>query len=246
MLRVSDRLTLYQFAGSHFCEKARWALDYKGLEYSRRTLVPGPHRRVTLKLAPKPEVPILCDDERVIQGSGTIIDYLERKVPRPPLTPTTSFEASAASEWEGYLDRNVGVPLGLYFYHGALEDRRLATDFLLQDAPWWGRPLYAVIFPQVARAMRRGMGINEESAQAARETLLAAFDRLDGQLAEHRFLAGPHFSRADLTAGALLERLCVSTDPSPPPIWTLRDECRDRPFFRWVQILWRDYRSGPR
>jgi glutathione S-transferase len=236
-------LTLYHFAGSHFCEKARWALDYKGLDYTSRTLVPGPHRRTTLKLAPKPEVPILLDDGRAVQGSSAIIDYLERKVPHPSLTPVNPCDASAANEWEQYLDRNVGVPVRVYLYHFLLEDRRLATDFLLRGVRWWGRPLYALIYPRVRRAMRKGMGIDEESAQAARHMLLAAFDRLDRQLAEHRFLAGPLFSRADLTAASLVGDFCGATYRHPDPVETFRSECRDRPFFRWVQAIRRDYRS---
>jgi glutathione S-transferase len=188
-------------------------------------------------------VPILLDDGRAVQGSSAIIDFLELKVPRPPLTPVNAFESSAATEWEHYLDRNVGVPVRLYLYHFLLDNRRLATVFLLRDAPWWGRPLYALVFPRVRQAMRRGMGINDESAQAARRRLMAAFDRLDGQLAEQRFLAGPLFSRADLTAASLLGGFCGATNRLPDPVDTLRNECRDRPFFRWVQAIRRDYRS---
>ena len=35
---------LYQFPLSHFCEKARWMLDYKELEYVAQNLMPGAHR----------------------------------------------------------------------------------------------------------------------------------------------------------------------------------------------------------
>ena len=33
--KVYSMITLYQFQFSHFCEKARWALDYKGVPYLR-------------------------------------------------------------------------------------------------------------------------------------------------------------------------------------------------------------------
>jgi glutathione S-transferase len=39
-------ITLYQFQFSHFCEKARWALDYKDLPYTCKNLLPGLHTRV--------------------------------------------------------------------------------------------------------------------------------------------------------------------------------------------------------
>src|SRR5208282_9506 len=34
---------LWQFAISHYAEKARWALDHKHVPHIRRSLLPGPH-----------------------------------------------------------------------------------------------------------------------------------------------------------------------------------------------------------
>jgi glutathione S-transferase len=45
------KLELHQFPSSHFNEKARWALDYKGLEHSRLNYLPGPHMRPIKKLS---------------------------------------------------------------------------------------------------------------------------------------------------------------------------------------------------
>src|SRR6187397_1382247 len=59
--------TLYQFEFSHFCEKARWALDYKGLAHERRNLLPGLHARVARKLASNSSLPILVDNGAVVQ-----------------------------------------------------------------------------------------------------------------------------------------------------------------------------------
>ncbi|VAW80072.1 hypothetical protein MNBD_GAMMA15-1204 [hydrothermal vent metagenome] len=36
-------MTLYQFPISHYCEKIRWALDYKGLPYTTINPLPGSH-----------------------------------------------------------------------------------------------------------------------------------------------------------------------------------------------------------
>jgi len=52
-------LTLYQFPISHYCEKARWALDYKKLDYRKVNLLPGPHMKKTKKLSGKTQVPVL-------------------------------------------------------------------------------------------------------------------------------------------------------------------------------------------
>ncbi len=34
-------MKLYEFAISHYCEKVRWALDYKGVAYESRVLAPA-------------------------------------------------------------------------------------------------------------------------------------------------------------------------------------------------------------
>ncbi|MGR9114583.1 MAG: glutathione S-transferase N-terminal domain-containing protein [Gammaproteobacteria bacterium] len=37
-------LTLYRFPVSHYCEKVRWALDYKQLDFQTKNLLPGQQR----------------------------------------------------------------------------------------------------------------------------------------------------------------------------------------------------------
>jgi glutathione S-transferase len=70
-------ITLYQFQFSHFSEKARWALEYKGLPYIRRNLLPGLHMRVARQLAPKTCLPILVYNETIVQDSTSIITFLD-------------------------------------------------------------------------------------------------------------------------------------------------------------------------
>ncbi len=69
---------LYVFAISHFCEKARWALDHLGIAYELRYLAPGEHAELAKKLgAPKSSVPFLDTNGKLIQGSSAIISWAE-------------------------------------------------------------------------------------------------------------------------------------------------------------------------
>jgi glutathione S-transferase len=52
-------LTLLTFVISHFSEKARWALDFEGLSYDERRLIPGMHFPAVRRLASKTTVPVL-------------------------------------------------------------------------------------------------------------------------------------------------------------------------------------------
>lgn len=234
---------LYQFAGSHYCEKARWALDYKEVKYQTVNLIPGPHLKVTRKIAKNTALPILVDTDQVVQGSAEIISYLEKTVRHPPLTPSNSQDASIAHEWERFLDLNLAVPLRVYFYHFAFLDRALVTDFLLRNGPWWGRAHYFFSFPILKREMKKAMGINATSAAAAREQLLVTFNRLDERLADHKFLAGPLFSRADLTAAAFLFHRWSDDWRAPLEVEQFLDQHSSRPFYKWAQGIYRDYRK---
>jgi glutathione S-transferase len=102
---------LYDFTFSHYSEKARWALDFKGVPYVPRHLLPGFHLLATRKLAPRSFVPILKTDDAVIQGSAEIINFLDRTFPGRSLTPPDPKDASSAIEWEKYLDEEIGVTL---------------------------------------------------------------------------------------------------------------------------------------
>ena len=243
-------ITLYQFQFSHFCEKACWALDYKGLPYIRKNLLPGIHIKVARKLAPKSCLPILVDNETVVQDSTSIITFLDEKFPDRPLTPQDPREAKEALEWEEYLDEEIGVPLRLWFYYHTLPDRDRALRFLLDGAPWYKRPLFALIFPKVRTAMIKLMNIQAESSRQSEERLLAALEKLDGALRERRFLVGNCFSRADLSACALLSPYCApgksDADISaafPAQVCALRNKHRTRHFFRWALDTYRNYRQ---
>ncbi|MGB9165556.1 MAG: glutathione S-transferase N-terminal domain-containing protein [Rhodomicrobium sp.] len=92
-------IQLFQFPFSHYCEKARWALDYKGIPFQTVDLLPGFHLRTVRKLAPKTWVPVLRDNGIVVQDTSAIIDYLETKYPNPSLTPSDPDAVIEAREW---------------------------------------------------------------------------------------------------------------------------------------------------
>jgi Glutathione S-transferase, N-terminal domain len=47
------RTILYVFAISHYCEKARWALDHYGIDYELEYTMPGANRKIAKKLGAK-------------------------------------------------------------------------------------------------------------------------------------------------------------------------------------------------
>ncbi|MBC7943773.1 MAG: glutathione S-transferase family protein [Burkholderiales bacterium] len=239
-------IKLYQFAFSHYCEKVRWALDFKGIPYTAINLLPGLHLKPISKLAPKTCMPVLVDGKTAVQDSAAIITYLDRTHPDPLLTPRDPRKAKEALDWEKYFDEEIGVTLRLWLYYHTLPDRSRSIKLFTTDAPWYGTPLYAVIFPKVRDAMMQMYNINAETAKDAQRRLGAALDKLDDVLKDRRFLVGDRFSRADLTA--LLSPMCLPTDKEaealfPEAVFAARNQHKGRPYFGWVRNIYDNYRQ---
>jgi glutathione S-transferase len=232
---------LYDFTFSHYSEKARWALDFKGVPYTPRHLLPGFHMRTTRKLAPRSSVPILKTDSAVIQGSTEIINFLDQSFPDRSLTPPDPQDAASALEWEKYLDVEIGVTLRLWFYHHTLSDRDRALRFLCSDATWLQRCVFALSFAPIRGKMIQFMNINAETASSAEPRFALAFDRLDRALER-----GPYL----VAACSLLWPLCRPGEPESeveaflcPKVYALRKQLQHRPFYRWVLERYKEDRA---
>ena len=66
---------------SHFCEKARWALDRAGLEYDEERHVQGVHRFVARGAGGSGTVPVLIAAEGVFSESRTSCAGPTRRLP---------------------------------------------------------------------------------------------------------------------------------------------------------------------
>jgi glutathione S-transferase len=242
---------LYTFTISHFAEKARWALDYKGVHYEEQRLVPGSHAVILKRIAPASSVPVLQDDARVIQGSSGIIDYVDQRWPERPLTPTDPSEREQALEFEQWLDRELGETLRRAFYCDALNHRDLTLYLFTQGGPLWGRLLCRVAFSLVARRIRQMYSITAENAALDRDRLGEVFERLEALLDKRRYLVGDRFSRADLTLAALAAPMWDPQEHStrwpprdlyPPSIRTLRAQFEKTRAHDHVMRLYREHR----
>ena len=194
---------LFTFTISHFAEKARWSLDYKGIPYQEKRLVPGSHIPIVKRIAPSTFVPVLQDAGRIIQGSSAIIDYVDEHTPEPPLTPVDPSERQRTLELERWLDREFGERVRRIFYFHALNHRDLAIFLFNQGGPWWGRLFCRVGFRMIANRIRQMYEITAENLALDMDRVTDAYERLDTLLENRRYLVGDRFSRADLTLAAL-------------------------------------------
>lgn len=239
-------ITLYQFSISHFCEKARWALDYKGLSYKTKNLLPGMHLKPVRKLAPKSSVPLLLHQDSIIQGSADIISYLDTTFPQKPLTPTQSAEKAEAAHWEAFADEQLGPHVRRVSYHVLLNFPDAVIPRMAQGGPWYGALLLKRIFPTLQQRMRALMKLNDDTNRESIEIIDRAVDKIKLRLEGRRYLVGQQFSRADLAVAALLGPLCrpdrfdESDYPVPPAFTALRQRYHDQ--LPWAAAIYEQYR----
>src|ERR671935_2957668 len=100
---------LWHLEISHYNEKARWALDYKGVEHERRALPGGVHMPVALWLTRGRgrTFPVLQLDGETIGDSTAIIAALEERFPDPPLYPADPAERERALNLEESFDEEL-------------------------------------------------------------------------------------------------------------------------------------------
>jgi len=244
---------LYVFAISHYCEKARWALDRVGIKYRLQHLAPGLHRRFARKMGlPVSSVPILQIGDTLIQGSSAIIDWAEKRrlSKSPSLLPADDTTGSAESV-ERRLDDVLGVHVRRYYYSEALVEypgtvKRIFTNDL-RGAP---RLILDLAWGFVRKLMIDRMDLGSMQGIESRQILEAEFDWLDSLLSEGReFLVGNRFSRVDITAASLLAPLIK---PDNHPVYALLElppnvalDCQgwsSRPCMQWARRMYQDYR----
>jgi glutathione S-transferase len=199
--------TLWQFRASHFNEKVRWALDWKGIRHRRRSLLPGPHVPVVLWLTGQKSVPVLQLDGETIADSTRIIAALERRHPERPLYPADDAARRRALELEELFDDEIGVHLRRVLFHLVLPDTRFAADLMTPGFPAVTKTIYAALFPLTRAVMRIDMGITDDGAARSLVRFEAALERLEQEIGPSGYLVGDGFSVADLTAAALLSPL---------------------------------------
>jgi glutathione S-transferase len=251
---MSDSLpTLWHIDVSHYSEKVRWALAWKGVEHRRRSPVPGAHMAVAAWLTRGGQVtfPVLSIDGERIGDSTTIIAALEDRYPQPPLYPADLEQRRRALELEDFFDEELGPPIRHLAWHELINDRERFTELMKHTAPGplARMPGAAAAYARAFTALRFRAG-SAKQAERSRAKVLAALDRLEAELGEGEYLVGESFTVADLTAAALFYPLVqpdegpLSPDlPAAEGFERFRMPLKERRGYRWVAEMFRRHRK---
>lgn len=243
-MAASER-TLYQFPISHFCEKARWLLDAKGLPYTLRNLMPGGHRRVAKRLAKGGgSVPVLVDGDVALGDSTDIAMHLERTYPTPPLLPPPGPERDRVLELEEFFD-TAGVHSRRWAYGHIIDGNANLGLLMFREYPAPQRWLGRLMAPMIKRVLRSQYRIYPDKVEESRMKVMAALDRIEEltQGDPSRYLVGASLTLADITAASLLAPLVAAEGspyvfspelPMPKAIVQIAEELRLRPAGQWI------------
>lgn len=239
---------LLMFPHSHFCEKAAWGLDYKGLRYRKKFLFPGMHMMQVKRVAPQSSVPVLLEEGKVIQGADEILTYLDQQYPERSLSPDKAVLDSAL-QLEKKMDIALGETLRQIAYAYLLDYPDYCKACFVGQAPFWQRGMFSLAYPQLRKLLYKVYVKSPDSVEAAKWRVYEAMTELDERLSSSPFLTGDSFTRVDLSVSAMLS-LVVQPREHPfdwPPqpsdeLEALIATLRDRPAFQWAKANYQHYR----
>lgn len=245
---------LWQIDISHYSEKVRWALEHKGVDHTRRSILPGTHIPVALGLTRggQPTLPVLSMEGRNIGDSTEIIAALEAAYPEPPLYPLDAEERARAIELEDWFDENLGPHARLLPFYELIQEPEIFAEVAAESVPGPLGKAKPVIGAYARAYTTIRWGANSDAGAAeAREAVAAAFDKVEEELerGEGEFLVGDSLSVADITAASLFYPVVIPPEgpldpnlPRPPALERFRQSLSDRRGFKWVEETFRKHR----
>jgi glutathione S-transferase len=208
MLRGADNpivLRLITIPISHYCEKARWALDRAGLSYREEPHVQGVHRLVARRAGGGHTVPVLVMPDRVLGESEDILLWADQQTPpEDRLFPEDPAERAEVLRLCRRFDAELGPRGRRLIYVHVLPQRELVLRFNNQGVPAWEDRLIRHGWPLVLPFMRRVLEITPGIEIEDERVVWREFDFVAETLDRGGpYLCGERFTAADLTFAAL-------------------------------------------
>jgi glutathione S-transferase len=191
--------TLVTIPISHYCEKARWALDRAGVAYEEQRHLPALHRVAVRRAGGGLTAPVLVlDDGSVIPESSEIVAWASAQ--RGARVRFCSESVALAADY----DERLGPATRLWVYYKMFDHPELTEVPMTDGVPGWQRVGFHHANRMLAFAIARVLTIYDDTAVEAERTFRAIYAEADERLSDGRpYLCGDAFSIADLTFASL-------------------------------------------
>jgi glutathione S-transferase len=238
---------------SHYCEKARWALEKAGIPYREEGHPPLLHRWATRVAKGSSSTPILVAGDRVLSDSTDILQFIDVEHAggwRP--YPTDSQLRVEAEEMEEIFDTRLGPHTRRIAYYHLLQHNKLFLASVLAGVGGFERTLFRVFSPLIKKLMRVSMRIDASGEERSLGNVQNVFATVGELLADGRsFLVGKNFGAADLTFAALAAPVLLprnygsplpSLDEVPTELLAQVEGFRSSPAGDFALRIYRDHR----
>ncbi|HEY5142852.1 MAG TPA: glutathione S-transferase family protein, partial [Solirubrobacteraceae bacterium] len=189
---------------SHYCEKARWALDRAGIAFAEERHLQVIHIWKAWRAGGGRTVPVLITDGAILTDSTAILEWVNGRLP-PDERLYPDAVASEVRRIEEWLDTGLGPDGRLWMYHETLPTIQDLGPWANAGVPDWERLAFQAKAGRVLDPIiRRYLGVDDNAAAKALRDIERVFDAIAGMLADGRpYLTGERFTAADLTFAAL-------------------------------------------
>ncbi len=238
---------LHVFLISHYCEKARWALDRCGIDYELNLLSPINHVKTARAIgAAGSGLPILQVGDETIQGSAQIVAWANQHSRSLELLIN---DKSIALEER--FDDLLGVHIRRWYYSESLIDcPEIVRPVFAEGSGLLGRLTLKLVWPKVVGVMIKRMDLGSEQELESKAIVETELEWLDTLVSDGRtFLVGDALSNADIAAASLIAPMfepdkhpASSVFSLPTRVEQTVGKWKDRPFARYLTHLYQHYR----
>jgi glutathione S-transferase len=238
---------------SHYCEKARWALERAGIPYREERHVQGIHRFAARRAGGGKTVPVLVTPDAVLKESQEILVWVdERTPPEHRLFPAEPGPREDIQRLCRRFDDELGPRGRRLMYIEMLPQRNLMLRYNNEGVPRWEDRAIRFAWPFMVRFARRELDIRPGIEAEDEAAVWREFDFVAELLADGGpYLCGEHFGAADLTFATLSAAVVVppvygvplpQPDVLPPSTAEFIERARKHPAGRYALAIFAAHR----
>jgi glutathione S-transferase len=244
-------LELYQFELSHYVEKVRFILDYKGLPYRKIEVTPGVGQLDLVRLSGQRQVPVLKDGSEVIADSTAIADYLDAAYPERPIIPSDPKQRGLCLLIEQWADESIGLNARKAMIGALNRDQSFRTAFLPRSTPDVVRTLVGAVPRELLETLGFGVGIGPDAVKSAEASIKRDLTSLCFLLMHQPYLVSDQPTLADFAVAAMTmyvkfptgNYLDIPEQLKGKGVPGIADVGTFEPFFSWRDKLYHDFRK---
>jgi glutathione S-transferase len=192
-------LRLITIGPSHYCEKARWALDRAGVRYVEEAHLPMLHWAHVYPVTRTRTVPVLLGDGPPLTESRDIVRYADRELAEADkLVPSDPALRERIDALEARFDAELGPATRRHVYCHLVKAPEVFEEVFRPSLAGLEAKLLPVLSPVVRKALAKAFKVSDRAAERTRASIEAVFDDVAKELGDRSYLVGDRLTAADL------------------------------------------------